>query len=1044
VNVSVSASCPGPCSGHLTLNVGISTTGVPSARFYRYETSPTPGCTLTDDDPGDRFSATALYMDCPLAFPAGGSASYQMRLWMQPSAGGVMPVSADWQGLHHVAPVTVPAAQIHPLVFIHGILGAMPPRNELVSSRERARTIFDPFLGHYWPILDTLLKMGYEWNRSLFGIAYDWRAPNERSADFLGSALAGGVIPRSRPWNVPYVSADARADLLVHSMGGLVARSYIQGSGWANDVRKVIFAASPHKGFPFDYRTWEGMTWSDYVYDAPLPAPLPPGAGGITFTAIMDRLLWPTLVAKRYRPSFFDTLTCVDLGTIVLPPLLTGDAVLVVGHPIPTVHACPADLVEGWAKSGDPSRGIGSLRQMLPTEDSPPYLYSFFTGSAYPQGHEVNTFLEGLNASANVGLLVSRIGVGNIYVLAGRGASETDRRYHVLPHLLGNLWRYGSVPGVLGVSPFVEEWTEGDDLIPTKSATLDYGGLVGLPPGNEQILDAAPRPDGARHSPLMHHDQVQKKWVPTFLADLELPFKTDYVVPDLIPDQALEVLVVSLGCPADIMITDPQGHRLGYDPASQTAWNEIPHATYLSQGAEPQLVWIGDPQPGRYEVRVTGWPDVGPDVGADPNYLVRADRIGVGGTVGPIIAVAGATAPLQEDTFEFDLVPNQPPTADAGPDQTAAAGPDCTAGVTLDGSGSSDPDGDTLHYEWETDLGTTYEGVRPVASLPLGTHVIRLSVDDGKGQVSRDSMVVTVEDRTPPTITVPDHVTAEQTSLSGTPVKLPDPVVRDNCSLPSVSNDAPATFPLGSTAVTWTATDAAGNLATATTTVTVVDTRPPLLADVPAPVTVEQESRAGTRVVLGLPTATDICDAAPVVTSNAPAIFPLGRTTVTFRAVDASGNVATARRTVTVVDTKPPVVRKLVATPPSLWPPNHKMVHVKITPAVSDVCDAKPRCRITSVTSSDPVSGGCGHGGPDWRVTGDLTVELRAERGKGGRDRTYTITVACRDDSGNSSNEKVKVSVRHHDGGDDDDDDDEDHHDGHRGENSTGAGPGTP
>jgi hypothetical protein len=268
VTVNVTASCPGACSGDLVLNVGISAGGVPSARFYRYETSPTPGCTLTDDDLDNRFSATAVFLDCPLDFPSGGSASYQLKLWMQPSAGGVMPVQATWQGRQRVAPVTVPTAEIHPLVFVHGILGAMPPQNLLIDSRDGARAIFDPFLGHYWPILDTLLKMGYEWDRTLFGVAYDWRAPNEESAAFLKSVLAGEVIRRSRPWNVPYVSDDPRADLLVHSMGGLVARSYIQGSDWANDVRKVIFAATPHKGFPFDYRTWEGMTCADYVYDS--------------------------------------------------------------------------------------------------------------------------------------------------------------------------------------------------------------------------------------------------------------------------------------------------------------------------------------------------------------------------------------------------------------------------------------------------------------------------------------------------------------------------------------------------------------------------------------------------------------------------------------------------------------------------------------------------------------------------------------------------------------------------------------------------------
>ena len=112
-----------------------------------------------------------------------------------------MPVRATWQDQLRSELVSVPTAQIHPLVFVHGVLGSMPPGNLLIRTRLFAQLIFDPFLGHYRPILDTLLKMGYEWDRSLFGVAYDWRASNEDSAAFLKGVLAGDVIPRSRPSN---------------------------------------------------------------------------------------------------------------------------------------------------------------------------------------------------------------------------------------------------------------------------------------------------------------------------------------------------------------------------------------------------------------------------------------------------------------------------------------------------------------------------------------------------------------------------------------------------------------------------------------------------------------------------------------------------------------------------------------------------------------------------------------------------------------------------------------------------------------------------
>ena len=100
-----------------------------------------------------------------------------------------------------------------------------------------------------------------------------------------------------------------------------------------------------------------------------------------------------------------------------------------------------------------------------------------------------------------------------------------------------------------------------------------------------------------------------------------------------------------------------------------------------------------------------------------------------------------------------------------------------------------------------------------------------------------------------------------------------------------------------------------------------------------------------------LPTATDNC-VTVTVTSDAPAVFPLGTTTVTFTAKDGSGNVANAMTTVTVVDTTPPVINSVVATPNSLWPPNHKMVAVALAVDVTDICDLTPTCKIVAVRSA--------------------------------------------------------------------------------------------
>ena len=52
----------------------------------------------------------------------------------------------------------------------------------------------------------------------------------------------------------------------------------------------------------------------------------------------------------------------------------------------------------------------------------------------------------------------------------------------------------------------------------------------------------------------------------------------------------------------------------------------------------------------------------------------------------------------------------------------------------------------------------------------------------------------------------------------------------------------------------------------------------------------------------------------------------------------------------------------------------------------------------------------------DWLITGNLTLNLRAERLGNGTGRVYTITVQCMDSSGNSTTKNVTVNVPHDQG----------------------------
>ena len=124
----------------------------------------------------------------------------------------------------------------------------------------------------------------------------------------------------------------------------------------------------------------------------------------------------------------------------------------------------------------------------------------------------------------------------------------------------------------------------------------------------------------------------------------------------------------------------------------------------------------------------------------------------------------------------------------------------------------------------------------------------------------------------------------------------------DSVSTPSVSySQGPGTtFPLGATQVTATATDASGNTAMCTFTVTVRDTTAPQLTCPP-----NQEAftsaPSGIAVTYSEATATDAVSTATVAYSHASgATFPMGETAVTVTAVDAAGNPATCTFTVTV------------------------------------------------------------------------------------------------------------------------------------------------
>jgi pimeloyl-ACP methyl ester carboxylesterase len=137
-----------------------------------------------------------------------------------------------------------------PVLFVPGLGGSF---NLGVLLDWRGPTIkgwgFPPFLDYGKTMLDGFIRAGYTRDRDLFVAFYDWR-----------KAVQDSATTYLIPWidQARERSGAAQVVLVAHSMGGLVARSYLQSAGYRNDVARLITLGTPHRGAANSYDTWEG------------------------------------------------------------------------------------------------------------------------------------------------------------------------------------------------------------------------------------------------------------------------------------------------------------------------------------------------------------------------------------------------------------------------------------------------------------------------------------------------------------------------------------------------------------------------------------------------------------------------------------------------------------------------------------------------------------------------------------------------------------------------------------------------------------------
>ena len=442
-----------------------------------------------------------------------------------------------------------------PIIILHGI-GASVNWQQMTNKGTDSWG-FVPFVNHYDQLIESLENNGYVQNQDLFIVYYDWRQSNILSATEYLEPIIYEALDNS--------STD-KVHIVAHSMGGLVARSYLEYS-FGPKVSKFIMLGTPNYGSGDIYVLQEAGEKPDSYSTA--------------LQNIIDFYLW--------------YLRIVD-------DEITDDFLSVQQH-------------------------IQSAKELMPIYD---YLKDSTTQEIIPYSTHSenegtlsrNIFLEQLNETDNIQQMVDQ--TDEIHIIAGTN-QETLHTIPVTPDDDPNTEQW--TDGIPFPNPPELDSLEGDGTVPLVSARIDdpcleprpdpifqayqyIKNIIGFPTAHAQLFcgyyteeeyqDLLDDYLYTEDYPITHHEiesthgELPTTAIPLIFDILELGD------PPTVEEETIfqRILQFWIGSPVTVDITAPDGTML----------SDIPNVTITSSGGDDpvQIISIPEPQTGEYQLTITG------------------------------------------------------------------------------------------------------------------------------------------------------------------------------------------------------------------------------------------------------------------------------------------------------------------------------------------------------------------------------------------------------------------------------------------------------